>query len=44
VRPTEDQKEAKEGEEKLTLKRGAFVLIQGGEEQGPIWRGGGSRP
>jgi len=34
VRLTEDQKEAKEGEEKLTLKRGAFVLIQGGKNRG----------
>ena len=34
VRITEDQKEAKEGEEKLTLKRGAFVLIQGGKNRG----------
>ena len=34
VRQTEDQKEAKEGEEKLTLKRGAFVLIQGGKNRG----------
>merc|ERR1719266_2502357 len=34
VRPTEDQKEVKEGEEKLTLKRGAFVLIQGGKNRG----------
>ena len=34
VRPTEDQKEVKEGEEKLTLKRGAFALIQGGKNRG----------
>jgi len=34
VRLTEEQKEVKEGEEKLTLKRGAFVLIQGGKNRG----------
>lgn len=34
-RPTPvDQEPAKEGEEKLTLKKGAFVLIQGGKNRG----------
>jgi len=34
TRPKNDQSVVKEGEEKLTLKRGAFVLIEGGAKRG----------
>lgn len=34
TRPKNDQAVVKEGEEKLTLKRGAFVLIEGGAKRG----------
>jgi len=34
TRPKNDQTVVKEGEEKLTLKRGAFVLIEGGAKRG----------
>jgi len=34
TRPKTDQAVAKEGEEKLTLKRGAFVLVEGGAKRG----------
>merc|ERR1712233_213645 len=34
TRPKADQTVVKEGEEKLTLKRGAFVLVEGGAKRG----------
>jgi len=34
TRPKNDQAVVKEGEEKLTLKRGAFVLVEGGAKRG----------
>jgi len=34
TRPKNDQTIVKEGEEKLTLKRGAFVMIEGGAKRG----------